>query len=78
MVTHDRSTGTDGVPEVAYDQLLEENVRLVRRISQVRGALEAASRDNVDLRRRLAHAQRESHQLRQLASASEPPNGPTR
>jgi hypothetical protein len=69
MVTHDRSPGTDGVPEVAYDQLLEENVQLVRRISQLRGALEAASRDNVDLRRQLARAERESHQLRQLTPA---------
>jgi cell division septum initiation protein DivIVA len=63
MLTHDRSPGTYGVPEVAYDQLLEENVRLVRRISQLRGALEAAGRDNVDLRRRPASAPRESHQL---------------
>jgi cell division septum initiation protein DivIVA len=69
MVTHDRSPGTDGVPEVAYDQLLEENVRLVSRISQLRCALEAASRDNVDLRRMLARVQRESHQLRQLTPA---------
>lgn len=52
MVTHDRRPGTYVAPEIAYDRLLEENVRLLQRISQLRGALEAARRDNVDRCRR--------------------------
>jgi hypothetical protein len=69
MVTRDSSQGTRGALEIADDRLREENVRLVRRISQLRGALEAAGRDNDDLRRRLAGAQHENHQLRRLTPA---------
>jgi hypothetical protein len=65
MLTHDRSPVTLGALEIADDRLLEENVRLVRRISQLRGAIEAAGRDNADLRRRLARTRRENDQLRQ-------------
>jgi hypothetical protein len=64
MVTHAPSPGPLGAPEISDDRLLEENVRLVRRISQLRGALEAAGRDNADLRRRLARARQENDQLR--------------
>jgi hypothetical protein len=62
-VSHDRNPGTPGALEIAGAGLLPENVRLVRRISQLRGTLEAAVRDNADLRRRLAHARRENDQL---------------
>jgi hypothetical protein len=64
MLTHDTSPVTLA-PAIAGDRLLEEDARLIRRISQLRGALEAASRDNADLRRRLAHARQENDQLRQ-------------
>ena len=58
--THDRATSPD--------PLHDENVQLVRRISQLRGALEAAARDNADLRRRLARAIRENEELRNQAT----------
>jgi hypothetical protein len=64
MVTHDPSPGTLGALEMAGGGLLPENHLLVRRISQLRGALEAAARDNADLRRRVARAGRENDQLR--------------
>lgn len=64
MLTHDPSPGTIAAPEIADDRALEKNLRLVRRISQLRGALEAAGRDNADLRRRLAYARCEHDQLR--------------
>jgi hypothetical protein len=64
MVTHDPSPGTLGALAIAGDSVLPKNVRLARRISQLRGALEAAGRDNADLRGRLARARRENDQLR--------------
>lgn len=69
-LTHDPSPGTLGAPEIADDRLLEENVRMVRRVSQLRAALEAAGLDNANLRRRLVRARRENDRLRHLAPTS--------
>lgn len=51
-------------PKLADNRLLEENGRLIQRISQLRAALEAAGRDNAELRGRLARLQCENDQLR--------------
>lgn len=47
------------------EALHDEDVELARRVSHLRGALEAAQRDNADLRRRLARVIRENEELRQ-------------
>ena len=66
---------TQEIPEecshgrAASSDPLHENVQLVRRISQLRGAVEAASRDNAGLRWKLAHAVRENEELRNQATA---------
>jgi hypothetical protein len=64
MLTQDTRRETTHIRAASSDPLHDENAQLVRRISQLRGALEAATRDNADLRRRLARAIRENEELR--------------
>ena len=68
MLNQDIRPQTTRVRAASSDPLHDENVQLVRRISQLRGALEAATRDNADLRRRLARAIRENEELRNQAT----------
>ena len=68
MLTRNIRQETTHARDASSDPLHDENVQLVRRISQLRGALEAATRDNADLRRRLARAIRENEELRNPAT----------
>jgi predicted RNase H-like nuclease (RuvC/YqgF family) len=68
MLTQHTRHETTPVRATSPDPLHEEKVQLRRRIGQLRGALEAATRDNADLRRRLARAIRENEQLRNQAA----------
>ena len=65
MLTQDTHREATRVPVAPSEPLHDENVELIRRrVSQLRDALEAASRDNADLRRRLSRALRENEELR--------------
>lgn len=52
------------------DGLGSENTRLVRQIAQMRGALEALTKDNAELRRTLAEMSSEMSRLQALEARS--------
>lgn len=52
------------------EPLGDENVRLVGRVQQLRNALEAAARENDELRRELARARAENRRLRLVRESS--------
>jgi hypothetical protein len=69
MLTQDPRQSTPRVRATPADPLHNENVQLVRGISQLRAALEAATRDNAALRRRLVHLEQENRRLSREATA---------
>jgi hypothetical protein len=69
MLTQDPPMSTLRARATPADPLGDENVRLVRRLSQLRGALEAATRDNAALRRRLTRLELEYQRLSLQAPA---------